>query len=82
MKDEALTLGAVGMDTSSEHLVLKRLTELASSHGKSSSVRSSDVLKLLRALAVFDKNDIEAGIFTTLLAQTFVPLLKIFLEKD
>ena len=70
------------MDTSSEHLVLKRLTELASSHGKSSNVRSSDVLKLLRALAVFDKNDIEAGIFTTLLAQTFIPLLRIFLEKD
>ena len=61
-----------GSSSREEIDLLKRLSELS----KSKSVKSGELLKLLRSLALFDKDEVEVEIFVSVVEKTFVPLLK------
>ena len=67
-----------GASSREEIDLLKRLSELS----RSKSVKSGELLKLLRSLALFDKDEVEVEIFVSVVEKTFVPLLKSFIGKD
>ena len=59
--------------------LLKRLSELSI---KGKHIKSGELLKLLRQLTLFDKDEIEVEFLVSVVEKTFVPLLKSLIGKD
>ncbi len=59
--------------------LLKRLSELSI---KGKHIKSGELLKLLRQLTLFDKDEIEVEFLVSVVDKTFVPLLKSLIGKD